>query len=1034
MVTKVKKLVVKFFVFVLTTVPILAVIITLFVAPLRADQTALNDPAGWETVFGDGWSADSTELLPETISVWTTPIPNDCAVQFRSPNRKAVRTWTVDGVALDSSGLSVSDYLKQGPSYYHETNLLWVSSIIDDGSFSNFDPSGFAPRGWSDTIDIWGNTWSRSHFNSEGPLSFFIADDGYLYYSENNWHKFPTEGRNPTDSEQAVRVSKATGTKPNPRVYIGVANPSNDTNRSIESNFFTLHYPNDCGAELDNDGDGTLNWDDLEWLNPNFPTLTVPSETVVCSENLDVCIDWSDCDTDFDNDGVLNCNDYSVSDPSIWEACQINNSCGGEDGATTQLGDLDSELIDRDDEIVGCSEQEECGELNEEQNPDSGNENTEQPSDETLTEEPPDQASKEIGQLEESSENEDNSEPRNSEVSRIETINGREVRVFSNGIEIVIGATGDEDVYVEGTTLNVFLNDELEISGSGFLPESAVEIYVYSDPDLLGSLTTDAMGTFSSVLPLPTDIDPGLHRVEILGKGPNNTERKIDYSFKLVDKDNPDLFQRKGMFEDPEGSAKTIGGLAAVAAAVAAAGATGAAAGGTAGGTTGGSTPAAAHRIAITAARSTSARLNSDSSSEDVTDDEIESLETSHDTFLSEDEAWGDKLPLWRVKSMTWLDLWWPKATLRTASISPFVSKALNDGSYLRSGMGTLWSFLPMLSTIFSFWGLVSSVGPAGEPGTKGLIGVMIIGVIDIFSGLVGATILILGFLLLEAASNDLGAIADIRFMFGLFSLACGPAILATSIRTIRKPAAHERNDWWDRIVDLTVGTFIAGWMTLILIAVLNQYANIGLKVETMDNKVATFIALAFIGRVVLEEIVARNFTGRLNRLNPTVVPDQHSGAKWTAIAARAAITAFLSIAFIGNCWQLWVGVFLFSLPSIIDEFQDRFPSRPKINRYIPQQTPTLTIVEIFIVAILGILLATIGSGPSMIRTGFMLFAIPPIFLAVTNAIGRETVDGKGTWYLEPQFTRWYRLGGVAVLATLIYLSEMFGNYLPLFI
>ncbi len=69
-----------------------------------------------------------------------------------------------------------------------------------------------------------------------------------------------------------------------------------------------------------------------------------------------------------------------------------------------------------------------------------------------------------------------------------------------------------------------------------------------------------------------------------------------------------------------------------------------------------------------------------------------------------------------------------------------------------------------------------------------------------------------------------------------------------------------------------------------------------------------------------------------------------------------------------------------------------------------------------------------------MIRTGFMLFAIPPIFLAVTNAIGRETVDGKGTWYLEPQFTRWYRLGGVAVLATLIYLSEMFGNYLPLFV
>ena len=100
---------------------------------------------------------------------------------------------------------------------------------------------------------------------------------------------------------------------------------------------------------------------------------------------------------------------------------------------------------------------------------------------------------------------------------------------------------------------------------------------------------------------------------------------------------------------------------------------------------------------------------------------------------------------------------------------------------------------------------------------------------------------------------------------------------------------------------------------------------------------------------------MARNFTGRLNRLNPTAVPDQESGMKWTAIVMRAIVTVFLSVAFIGNCWQLWVGVLLFSLPSIINEFQDRFPSKPKINRYIPQQTPTLTIVEICIVGTLSI-------------------------------------------------------------------------------
>ena len=85
---------------------------------------------------------------------------------------------------------------------------------------------------------------------------------------------------------------------------------------------------------------------------------------------------------------------------------------------------------------------------------------------------------------------------------------------------------------------------------------------------------------------------------------------------------------------------------------------------------------------------------------ENVTDDEIESLETSHDTFLSEDRAWGDNLSLWRNKYMTVSDSWWTKATINTAQFSPFISKTFNDGSYLRAGGGILWGIFPVLSMI----------------------------------------------------------------------------------------------------------------------------------------------------------------------------------------------------------------------------------------------------------------------------------------------------------------------------------------------
>ena len=220
------------------------------------------------------------------------------------------------------------------------------------------------------------------------------------------------------------------------------------------------------------------------------------------------------------------------------------------------------------------------------------------------------------------------------------------------------------------------MSSEIEVSGSGFLPNSPVEVYVYSNPYLLGILNADDNGEFASIYSLPNGLDPGSHKLELVGIGTDNSERKVEYSFKLIDRDNPTLYQERGMFDDAEGSAKTIGGLAAVAAAVAAAGAAGAAAGASTGGSSGsGSTAPTAHRVAIAAARGTSSRFTSSSSSENVTDDEIESLETSHDTFLSEDRAWGDNLSLWRKKYMTVWDSWWTKATINTAQFSPFISK-----------------------------------------------------------------------------------------------------------------------------------------------------------------------------------------------------------------------------------------------------------------------------------------------------------------------------------------------------------------------
>ena len=450
-------------------VSILAVVLALFVAPLRATLTVSNAPSDWEIISG-GFSEDGTQLLPTSVAVWNQPLPDGCAIQTKTLNKKALRTWIVDRQDFESSGLTISEYIQQGPQFYVETNLLWVDNIINDGSFA-YDQNLFRVRGWSDErlvgVDMFGEEWDRTHYNVN-PLSFFLGTDGYLYYSEDYWHEFPTLGRVPPTGSSAVRVSKASETKPNPMVFFGAANSSDTINRNMRWGHFTDFYPIDCDFVIDDDGDGTLNWYDAEWFDANSPTLTTPTERVVCPENLDECIDWSDCDTDFDNDGVVNCNDYSVSDPSIWEVCQLENSCS-QDVEIDRSGDSE---LEGDDEIYECLDDGACLEISDEQTDESIEGDSEEIVDDVVVEvKVPEEEIEAPGEPEISEEKATESTVEISDsddVDGVVKLNERAVQISSEGTIVTIAASGDNEIVIDGTTLNAFNSSTYEISGSGF--------------------------------------------------------------------------------------------------------------------------------------------------------------------------------------------------------------------------------------------------------------------------------------------------------------------------------------------------------------------------------------------------------------------------------------------------------------------------------------------------------------------------------------------------------------------------------------
>jgi hypothetical protein len=59
--------------------------------------------------------------------------------------------------------------------------------------------------------------------------------------------------------------------------------------------------------------------------------------------------------------------------------------------------------------------------------------------------------------------------------------------------------------------------DSLQMAATGFAVDSNIEVWLFSEPKDLGIIRTTMMGEAESLLTVPTDIEPGNHRVVITG-------------------------------------------------------------------------------------------------------------------------------------------------------------------------------------------------------------------------------------------------------------------------------------------------------------------------------------------------------------------------------------------------------------------------------------------------------------------------------------------------------------------------------------
>lgn len=99
---------------------------------------------------------------------------------------------------------------------------------------------------------------------------------------------------------------------------------------------------------------------------------------------------------------------------------------------------------------------------------------------------------------------------------------GKVVRAPSWDVELQgVEETGTPAPLNASGNLEVVQGRGLATSGRGFAPDSAVGVYLFSEPRTLGTLQTDAQGVFSGVVPVPDDVPVGVHTAQVSGYTPD---------------------------------------------------------------------------------------------------------------------------------------------------------------------------------------------------------------------------------------------------------------------------------------------------------------------------------------------------------------------------------------------------------------------------------------------------------------------------------------------------------------------------------
>jgi hypothetical protein len=338
------------------------------------------------------------------------------------------------------------------------------------------------------------------------------------------------------------------------------------------------------------------------------------------------------------------------------------------------------------------------------------------------------------------------------------------------------------------------------------------------------------------------------------------------------------------------------------------------------------------------------------------------------------------------------------------------------DGSEFRAMFGSLWLMTPLAGIALGAAAADAVGSRALPPPAWLLIAGAILATFDAFSGALAVIVFVLAALLggLGHAAGGPDTVHSLLVLLVIGFLWTTIPLIGSAIRPFRRLGDGSVRHTWDRLADGVIAALLCGWVAQKLVKAMDLFAGQKTGLPAHANTVAIVVIAAVALRVALEHFAMASYPQRLQQVEGEDPPRPFLASIVAGAFIRTAIFGFIGYAFIGFCWQLWLGVGLFLIPQLIDHLRERFRNIGLVQRLLPRG-----IVEIFILVVACTLAARYAMGHSAdelsgVRLAFLLIAVPPALLGILRALSEDTD--------ETRTTPWSRefLGAIIVVATTI--------------